>query len=161
MDEERSLTVAAPRQTLSVVDAIAIIVGIVVGAGIFKTPSVVAASAESKAAFLLVWPLGGAISLVGALCYAELASAYPDAGGDYHYFTLSFGKWVGAVGSAWTTRIGFVCGRRNNSSDSGKLSQHQAKHANSKPVVRRESAWPLMRLLCGRSAALFLFIHRG
>ena len=94
MDEIRPLTVAAPRQTLSVVDAMAIIVGIVVGAGIFKTPSVVAASVESKATFLLVWPLGGAISLVGALCYAELASAYPDAGGDYHYFTLSFGKWV-------------------------------------------------------------------
>ena len=87
MDEERPLLVAAPRQTLSVVDAMAIIVGIVVGAGIFKTPSVVAASVESNAAFLLVWPLGGAISLVGALCYAELASAYPDAGGDYRYFT--------------------------------------------------------------------------
>jgi amino acid transporter len=86
--------VAAPRQTLSVVDAVAIIVGIVVGAGIFKTSSIVAASVGSKAAFLLVWPLGGAISLVGALCYAELASAYPDAGGDYHYFTLAFGRWV-------------------------------------------------------------------
>ncbi len=70
------------------------IVGIVVGAGIFKSPSIVAASAGSKAAFLLVWPLGGAISLVGALCYAELASAYPDAGGDYRYFTLSYGRWI-------------------------------------------------------------------
>ena len=83
-----------PRQTLSLVDAVAIIVGIVVGVGIFKTPSIVAASAGSKAAFLLVWPLGGAISLVGALCYAELATAYPSEGGDYHYFTLSFGKWI-------------------------------------------------------------------
>ena len=84
----------SPKKILSVVDAIAIIVGIVVGAGIFKTPSIVALSAGSKAAFLLVWPLGGAISLVGALCYAELASAYPSAGGDYHYFTLSFGSGV-------------------------------------------------------------------
>jgi basic amino acid/polyamine antiporter, APA family len=86
--------VSRPRQTLSVVDAVAIIVGIVVGAGIFKTPSIVAASTGNKAAFLLVWPLGGAISLVGALCYAELASAYPSEGGDYHYFTLAFGKNV-------------------------------------------------------------------
>jgi amino acid transporter len=86
--------VGAPRKILSVADAVAIIVGIVVGAGIFKTPAIVAASTGSNAKFLLVWPLGGAISLVGALCYAELASAYPDAGGDYHYFTLSFGKWV-------------------------------------------------------------------
>ena len=84
----------APRQTLSVVDATAIIVAIVVGAGIFKTPSIVAAGTGSKAVFLLLWPLGGAISLVGALCYAELASAYPNEGGDYHYFQLSFGGWV-------------------------------------------------------------------
>lgn len=84
----------ASRKQLSVVDAVAIIVGIVVGAGIFKTPSIVAAGAGSKTAFLLLWPLGGAISLVGALCYAELASAYPNEGGDYHYFKLSFGRWV-------------------------------------------------------------------
>ncbi|MBA2703638.1 MAG: amino acid permease [Blastocatellia bacterium] len=79
---------------LSVVDAVAIIVGIVIGAGIFKTPSIVAATAGSKTVFLLLWPLGGALSLVGALCYAELASAYPSEGGDYQYFRLSFGKWV-------------------------------------------------------------------
>ncbi len=83
-----------PRQTLSAVDAVAIIVGIVVGAGIFKTPSIIAASSTNKTTFLLLWPLGGAISLVGALCYAELASAYPSEGGDYHYFRLAFGRWV-------------------------------------------------------------------
>jgi amino acid transporter len=86
--------VERPGKQLSVVDAVAIIVGIVIGAGIFKTPSIVAATAGSKAAFLLLWPLGGALSLVGALCYAELASAYPSEGGDYQYFRLSFGKWV-------------------------------------------------------------------
>lgn len=84
----------APRKQLSVVDAVAIIVGIVVGAGIFKTPSIVAASAGSNTAFLLLWPLGGAISLIGALCYAELASTYPSEGGDYAYLRLSFGRWV-------------------------------------------------------------------
>lgn len=83
-----------PRQTLSVVDAVAIIVGIVVGAGIFKTSSIVAANSANKAVFLLLWPLGGIISLIGALCYAELASAYPSSGGDYHYFHLAFGRWV-------------------------------------------------------------------
>jgi basic amino acid/polyamine antiporter, APA family len=86
--------VEAPRKQLSVVDAVAIIVGIVIGAGIFKTPSIVAATAGSKTIFLLLWPLGGLMSLIGALCYAELASAYPSAGGDYQYFRLSFGKWV-------------------------------------------------------------------
>lgn len=85
---------AASRKQLSVVDAVAIIVGIVVGAGIYKAPSIVAAGAGSKTVFFLLWPLGGLISLVGALCYAELASAYPNEGGDYHYFKLSFGRWV-------------------------------------------------------------------
>jgi len=86
--------VRAAKKQLSVLDAMAIIVGIVVGAGIFKTPSLVAAGAGSRTAFLLLWPLGGVISLAGALCYAELASAYPNEGGDYHYFRLSFGRWV-------------------------------------------------------------------
>ena len=85
---------AGSRQSLTSIDAVAIIVGIVVGAGIFRSPSIVAASAGSSASFLLLWPLGGAISLIGALCYAELASAYPDEGGDFHYFTLAFGKGV-------------------------------------------------------------------
>jgi amino acid transporter len=73
-------------------DAVAIIVGIVVGAGIFKTPSIVAAHVGSEIGFLLVWPLGGLLSLAGALCYAELAAAYPHSGGDYHYLVRSFGK---------------------------------------------------------------------
>lgn len=83
---------AAPGKTLSAVDAIFIIVGVVIGAGIFRTPSIVAANAGSEAAVLLVWLAGGAISLVGALCYAELASAFPNAGGDYHYLTRAYGR---------------------------------------------------------------------
>ena len=83
---------AAPRPILRVTDAVALIVGIVVGAGIFRTPSLVASNIGSEGAVLLAWLLGGAVSLVGALCYAELASAYPDAGGDYHYLGRAFGK---------------------------------------------------------------------
>jgi basic amino acid/polyamine antiporter, APA family len=91
---------AAPMPELSALDAAAVIFGIVVGVGIFKSPSVVAQNLESEAAFLLVWPLGGLVSLVGALCYAELATAYPHAGGDYHYFTRSFGREI-ALLFAW------------------------------------------------------------
>jgi basic amino acid/polyamine antiporter, APA family len=81
-----------PQKTLSVTDAVAIIVGVVVGVGIFKTPSIVAASSGSEGMVLLVWLLGGMISLVGALCYAELATTYPHAGGDYHYLNRAFGE---------------------------------------------------------------------
>lgn len=78
--------------TLGVREAMAITIGIVVGAGIFRTPSLVAGSADSVTAVLLAWTAGGLISLVGALCYAELASTYPHAGGDYHFLSRAFGR---------------------------------------------------------------------
>ena len=83
---------AEPQPVLSLFDAVALIVGIVVGAGIFRTPSLVAANAGSSEAFLAAWMLGGVVSLVGALCYAELTTAFPNAGGDYHFLTRAFGK---------------------------------------------------------------------
>ena len=91
---------ADPRETLTVADAVAIIVGIVVGVGIFKTPSIVASSSGSEGMLLFVWLLGGMISLLGALCYAELATTYPHAGGDYHYLTRAFGHTSGFL-FAW------------------------------------------------------------
>jgi APA family basic amino acid/polyamine antiporter len=83
---------AAPKPALGMFDAIAVIVGIVVGAGIFRTPSVVAANVGSSSMFLLTWVLGGFVSLIGALCYAELTTAFPHAGGDYHFLTRAFGR---------------------------------------------------------------------
>ncbi|WP_375402135.1 APC family permease [uncultured Sphingomonas sp.] len=76
-------------------EAIAITVGIVIGAGIFKAPSLVAGASDSPATMLLAWALGGAISVVGALCYGELASAYPGPGGDYRYLVRAYGGRVG------------------------------------------------------------------
>ena len=73
-------------------DAIALIVGLVVGAGIFKTPALVAANAGGEWAMLGAWLLGGIVSLIGALCYAELATAFPHAGGDYHFLTRAYGR---------------------------------------------------------------------
>ena len=86
--------VGEPRPSLSALDAIAITVGVVVGAGIFRTPSLVAANLGSETAVLLAWLAGGGVSLIGALCYAELASAYPNAGGDYHYLHRAYGSHV-------------------------------------------------------------------
>ena len=83
---------ATPRRSLSTLDAVAIIVGIVIGAGIFKFPQLVAFNVNSGAAFIGVWIAGGVISLIGALCYAELATTYPNAGGDYHFLNRAFGN---------------------------------------------------------------------
>lgn len=87
-----SLKFAEPVPTLASKDAVGMIVGIVVGAGIFRTPSLVAANVGSETSFLLLWVAGGAISMVGALCYAELTSTYPHTGGEYHYLTRAYGK---------------------------------------------------------------------
>jgi amino acid transporter len=84
-----------PKQTFSVTDTIALIVGVVIGIGIFKTPSMIAANTGRTDVFFLAWLAGGIISLIGALCYAELATAYPHTGGDYHYLTRAFGRKVG------------------------------------------------------------------
>ncbi len=81
-----------PRPTLSVGAVIAIIVGIVIGAGIFRMPSLVATFSANETVFMLAWLAGGAIALIGALCYAELATAYPSAGGDYHFLMRAYGR---------------------------------------------------------------------
>lgn len=81
----------APKPTLGFVDAVALIVGVVIGAGIFETPALVAASSGNATSLILAWVAGGGISLIGALCFAELATAYPNAGGNYYYLRRAFG----------------------------------------------------------------------
>ena len=81
-----------PQRLLQPLGAIAIIVGIVIGAGIFKTPAMVAGIAGDAGWILAAWTAGALISLAGALCYAELSTAYPHAGGDYHFLVRAYGK---------------------------------------------------------------------
>src|SRR5688572_15511466 len=81
-----------PRQTLGLFDAIAMIVGLIVGAGIFGTPSIVAGALESEGLIVAMWVAGGLFSIVGALCYGELATAFPSAGGEYHFLQRAFGR---------------------------------------------------------------------
>ncbi|GLK81862.1 APC family permease [Methylopila turkensis] len=85
---------STPRPSLSVFDATTIMVGLVVGIGIFRTPSLVAANVGSELAFVGVWVAGGVITLIGALCYAELSAAHPNAGGEYHFLSRAYGKPV-------------------------------------------------------------------
>lgn len=85
-------TDAAPKSSLRLFDAIVLILGIVIGAGIFRTPQVVAINSPNEYWFLGVWVVGGLLSLIGALCYAELSAAFPSTGGDYHFLKMAFGK---------------------------------------------------------------------
>ena len=89
-----------PRAGISVLQGVAFIVGIVVGIGIFKSPQLVAQSVTSEAAFIVLWVVGGLLTLIGALVYAELGSAYPSGGGEYHFLSRALGRPVGLL-FAW------------------------------------------------------------
>lgn len=76
-------------------DSVAIIIAIVIGVGIFRVPAEVAKYLSSPNLIILAWLLGGIISLLGALCYAELSSSFPETGGNYIYLRESYGPWSG------------------------------------------------------------------
>jgi amino acid transporter len=86
---------------LSLFDCVCIIVGTIVGAGIFVTPTIVAGNMPSQMWLLTAWGLGGLVAVLGALCFAELVTTYPDRGGDYGYLKRAFGRPVGFAFS-WT-----------------------------------------------------------
>jgi amino acid transporter len=81
-------------------DTVCIIVGIIIGVGIFKTPGTIFAMSGGPWQALGIWILGGLLCIVGAFCFAELASTYPRSGGEYVYLTRAFGPWAGFL-FAW------------------------------------------------------------
>ncbi len=76
-------------------DAVSIIIGIVIGSTIYKTPPIIFGNLSTPLIGMGVWLLGGVLAFVGAMCYAELATTYPKSGGDYVYLTRAFGSWMG------------------------------------------------------------------
>src|SRR5262245_47233014 len=79
---------------LGLFDATMIVMGGIIGAGIFINPYVVARSVHTPTLILSVWILGGAIALAGAFVYAELADRKPDVGGQYAYLRDAFHSMV-------------------------------------------------------------------
>lgn len=90
----------ADRPLLSVWDAASLIVGIVIGSSIYRTPQLIFGNVSSPALGMVLWFVGGVLSLCGALVYAELATTYPRCGGEYNYLTRAFGPWLGFL-YAW------------------------------------------------------------
>ena len=100
-----------PTRQLSLLDSTSIIVGIIIGSAIYKSAPDVAGAVPNAAWLVGVWMLGGVLSLVGALCYAELATCYPQEGGDYVYLTRALGRWLGflfAWAQFWVVRPGSI-----------------------------------------------------
>src|SRR5262245_60508069 len=106
------------KRTLRTTDGLAMVVGIMVGAGIFRTPGPVAAQLGRPLLTFFAWALGGAIALVGSMIFAELATRLPHAGGKYVYAREAFGRraafvvgWVEVlIYSAAIAAIGTVAG---------------------------------------------------
>jgi len=86
---------ASPRAELSLFDSTNIIVGIIIGAGIYQMAPDIAKGVSGPWPLLGLWTLGGVLSLCGALGYAELATAYPREGGDCVYLRHAYGPWAG------------------------------------------------------------------
>jgi amino acid transporter len=89
------------KKTLGRWDSVAINIAIVVGVGIFRVPSEVSLYLKSPDVILLAWLCGGIISLLGALCYGELSSSFPQTGGNYIYLRESYGPCLAFL-FGWT-----------------------------------------------------------
>ena len=95
------MTERLPR-TLGVWSAALAAIGLTIGSGIFRVPSTIATEAGSVGAVMLVWVVGGIISLCGALTVAELAALFPRAGGVYAFLREAYGPLVAFLfGWSW------------------------------------------------------------
>jgi amino acid transporter len=90
-----------PKRQLTLFDCVCIIMGIVIGAGIYETTPLIAQNSSGTLSLVGLWILGGVISIIGALCYAELATTYPKEGGDYVYLSKAYGRKTGFL-FAWS-----------------------------------------------------------
>ncbi len=91
-------------RTLGVVGAAAFVVTNMVGSGIFTLPALVRVTTGGAMASMAVWAAAGLLGICGALCYAELATRMPDAGGEYRYLERAFGPLWGFL-SGWTSYV--------------------------------------------------------
>jgi len=154
-------------------DTVSIIVGIVVGVSIFKAPPLIFANVANPWQGLLAWVLGGILVLVGAFCYAELASTYPQSGGDYVYLSRAYGPAVGFF-FAWAQIVavltgsigvmayvfadyavefffgkcrehGWFCGCRGGGVDATELLWNCRRKYYTKHTHRGQNTWPVWR----------------
>src|ERR1700681_4574635 len=99
------------KRELGVWSAAAIVVGTVIGSGIFLVPSTMTRNVGSPLKVFGVWVAGGLLSLFGALSYAELAAAMPEAGGEYVYLREAYGPlWAFLYGwtQMWVAKSGSI-----------------------------------------------------
>src|SRR5437899_712741 len=97
-----------PRR-LGMPDATAIVIGIVIGSGIFLLPNLIARNLPSRTAILAAWIVSGVLSFLGALAYAELGTMMPATGGQYVYLREAYGPMCAFV-CGWTFMLAVLSG---------------------------------------------------
>lgn len=106
------------KQTIGLWPAVSIIIGSIIGSGVFMKPSTMAAQLGSPLWLAAVWIIAGIFSLIGALIYAEVGAMLPETGGQYVYFRHMYGKFIAflygwaafaVINTASVAAIAFVC----------------------------------------------------
>jgi len=96
------------KRTLRTMDGLALVMGIMIGSGIFRTPGLVVGLLGRPYLIFVAWILGGAVGFMGALLFAELATRHPQAGGKYAYAREAFGRRPAFV-VGWIEVLGTYC----------------------------------------------------
>jgi APA family basic amino acid/polyamine antiporter len=102
------MRVTVLRRALGTWGAAAFVVTNMVGTGIFTVPAFVRMATGNGLSALAVWITGAGLALCGALCYAELATRMPEAGGEYHYLTRVYGRLCGFLSGWISFFVGFA-----------------------------------------------------
>ncbi|KAK2153048.1 hypothetical protein LSH36_309g00029 [Paralvinella palmiformis] len=102
---EDSVNEVYMERTIGLLGGIGLVLGSIIGSGIFISPKGVIKATQSEASALLLWTVGGVISTLGSLSLAELASVIPKSAGQYVYLRVTYAHWVGFL-FAWT--FGFI-----------------------------------------------------
>jgi APA family basic amino acid/polyamine antiporter len=92
------------RREIGLFGAVMLVIGGIVGAGVFRNPSVVAGVLHAPFLILVAWGFGGVVALLGAFIYAELAARMPDTGGEYAYLSQTYGPLWGFL-FGWTSLL--------------------------------------------------------
>ena len=97
-----------PRRTIGFVTACSIVIANIIGTGIFTSLGFQLADIQSGFPLLMLWLIGGAAALCGALCYSELSAALPRSGGEYHFLSQIYHPALGFMAGFVSATVGFA-----------------------------------------------------